>query len=78
LTPKTIFDVGVADGTPWLYDTFPQAHFFLFDPTAQSLPYMNSVAERLKANVFNLALGDKSGNDRTQYMGEGFRFQYFR
>jgi FkbM family methyltransferase len=61
LTPKTIFDVGVADGTPWLYDTFPQAHFFLFDPTPQSLPYMNSVAKRLKADVFNVALGDKSG-----------------
>jgi hypothetical protein len=29
-----------------LYDTFPQAHLFLFDPTPQSLPYMNSVAKR--------------------------------
>jgi hypothetical protein len=45
LTPKTIFDVGVADGTPWLYDTFPQAHFFLFDPTPQSRPLDLALAQ---------------------------------
>lgn len=28
----TIFDVGVFNGTPWLYDSFPEAHFLLVDP----------------------------------------------
>jgi len=27
--PQTIFDVGVAKGTPWLYDAFPDAYFVL-------------------------------------------------
>ena len=28
----TIFDVGVFNGTPWLYNSFPEAHFILVDP----------------------------------------------
>ncbi|WP_299688907.1 FkbM family methyltransferase [uncultured Tateyamaria sp.] len=30
--PATVFDVGVFEGTPWLYDSFPDAHFVLIDP----------------------------------------------
>ena len=25
--PKVVFDVGVARGTPWLYESFPDAYF---------------------------------------------------
>ncbi|MEJ6390306.1 hypothetical protein [Gymnodinialimonas ulvae] len=31
-TPDLIIDVGVANGTPWLYDAFPQTEFILIDP----------------------------------------------
>lgn len=30
--PETVFDVGVHDGTPWLYRSFPDAKFVLVDP----------------------------------------------
>ena len=59
LTPKTIFDVGVARGTPRLYTAFPQAVFHLIDPTRESLPFMQDIAERYDARVHNVALGAK-------------------
>lgn len=34
--PETIFDIGVDAGTPFLYDAFPNAHFVLVDPVAES------------------------------------------
>ena len=32
LAPATVIDVGVADGTRALYDTFPAAHLLLIEP----------------------------------------------
>jgi len=59
--PKTVFDVGVAAGTPDLYSAFPDAHLVLVDPTRESLPYMQAVARRRTAEVHNVALGDMDG-----------------
>jgi len=64
LTPKTVVDIGVASGTPWLYDAYPHAKYFLFDPTPQSMPHMQAIAQRLDAQVFNIALGDTEGSVR--------------
>lgn len=61
LTPRTVFDVGVAHGTPWLYAAYPKAKYFLIDPTFESLPHMRSWAERLDAEVINVALGETDG-----------------
>ena len=55
--PQSVVDVGVAHGTPYLYHGFPDAHFFLFDPTEESLPHMKWWAEKIDAEVFNIALG---------------------
>ncbi|MEM8849599.1 MAG: hypothetical protein AAGE03_06130, partial [Pseudomonadota bacterium] len=33
---RTIIDVGVLDGTPFLYDAFPDRHFVLIDPLEES------------------------------------------
>lgn len=57
LTPRTVFDIGVATGTPWLYEAFPGAKLYLVDPTSESLPHMQRWAERLDATVLNVALG---------------------
>ena len=57
LTPKTIFDIGVARGTPRLYTEFPHAFFHLIDPTRESLPFMEDIAKRYKAQIHNVALG---------------------
>lgn len=59
--PKTVFDIGVATGTPDLYDAFVEAHFNLVDPARESLPHMEQIARRLDAQIFNLALGDSNG-----------------
>jgi len=57
LTPKTIFDIGVGRGTPRLYTAFPHAFFHLIDPTRESLPFMEDIAKRYKAQIHNVALG---------------------
>lgn len=59
LMPRTVFDIGVAYGTPWLYDAFPVAKFYLVDPTRESLPYMQAWARKLDAEVHNFGLGDQ-------------------
>jgi FkbM family methyltransferase len=64
LKPVTIIDVGVAYGSPWIYSAFPNAKYFLIDPTPQSLPFMRKWAERLNADVINLALGNTDGSVR--------------
>jgi FkbM family methyltransferase len=61
LKPVTIFDIGVADGTPWIYKAYPAAKYFLIDPTPQSLSFMRSWAQRLNAEVLNIALGNIDG-----------------
>lgn len=64
LTPVTIFDVGVADGNPWIYKAYPAAKYFLIDPTPQSLPSMQCWARHLNAEVLNIALGNNEGRVR--------------
>lgn len=61
LTPRTVFDIGVAYGTPWLYSAFPRAQYFLIDPTRESLAFMTEWSKRLDAEVLNFALGDAEG-----------------
>jgi FkbM family methyltransferase len=62
LRPRTVIDIGVADGTPWIYDAWPDAKYHLVDPTPQSLPHMQRLAEKLRAEIHNVAMGDKRGN----------------
>jgi FkbM family methyltransferase len=57
LTPVTVLDVGVADGTPWLYETFPNAKF-VDRPHAAVVAVHKEWAQRLDAEIFNVALGD--------------------
>jgi FkbM family methyltransferase len=59
--PRTVFDIGVAHGTPELYAVFPDARYYLVDPTRESLPHMEEIARRLDAKVLNIALGDADG-----------------
>jgi FkbM family methyltransferase len=61
LVPKTVFDIGVAEGTLDLYTAFPNAKFHLFDPTMESLPHMQAIARVYSATVHNFALGCENG-----------------
>jgi FkbM family methyltransferase len=64
LRPQTVFDVGVAEGTPWLYTAFPAARYFLFDPLRESVPHMERWASKLNAGIFNVALGSQNTTAR--------------
>lgn len=59
IMPLTVFDIGVAYGTPWLYEAFSKARFHLIDPTKESLPYMERWATLLDAEIHRIALGSK-------------------
>lgn len=60
--PKTVFDIGVAAGTPWLYEAFPDSLYYLIDPTNESRIHMEMIAKSLNAQILNVALGDKPGH----------------
>jgi FkbM family methyltransferase len=59
--PATVFDVGVGFDTHALYHAYPHAFYYLIDPTPESLCHMRRIAQRLNAEILNLALGDRDG-----------------
>lgn len=60
--PATVFDIGVGFGTPELYHAFPDAYYYLIDPTPESLHHMRRLARRLDGEILNCALGDRDGD----------------
>lgn len=57
--PDVVFDIGVFDGTPWLYRSFPKARFVLIDPQAEC---EQRVADKLESFDFHaVALGEAEG-----------------
>lgn len=61
LMPRTVFDIGVAYGTYDLYREFPNAFYYLVDPTSDSLRYMQLLARQLDCEVLNVALSECDG-----------------
>jgi FkbM family methyltransferase len=61
LRPRTVFDIGVAYGTYELYREFPDAFYYLVDPTSESLRYMRQLSRQLDCEVLNVALSDRDG-----------------
>jgi len=60
--PKTIIDVGAADGTPGLYDYFPQADLLLIDPLEEHIPALEEIRRKhVKARITLGAAGPQSG-----------------
>lgn len=55
--PKTVFDVGVATGTPWLYDAFPGAHFVLLEPQSEFEPALEEICNRIDAEYHLVGVG---------------------
>src|SRR5262245_61167607 len=66
LAPKTVFDVGVGRGTPWLYDAFPDAKLVLFEPLPLFEGELAKLARRYNADVHRVALAEREG------LAEGF------
>jgi FkbM family methyltransferase len=59
--PRTVVDIGVATGTPWLYKAFPDAQLVLIDPSPAAAPSLARIARETGAHVFPHALGAERG-----------------
>jgi FkbM family methyltransferase len=59
--PDLIIDVGVAAGTPWLYDAFPDSRFLLIDPMVECRQNVTAAFPNLDAQFQSVALGDSRG-----------------
>ena len=59
--PKTIFDVGVAKGTPWLYAAFPDSYYFLVEPVASFSSDIEEILKTKKGRHIQAALGAAPG-----------------
>ena len=61
LAPKTVFDVGVGNGTPWLYDAFPKSKLVLFEPLSVFDADIAAIRNRYGATAHKVALGRAPG-----------------
>lgn len=59
--PKNIIDVGVAYGTPELYENFPHAHYLLIEPLREWLPALKNICSRYDAEYVLAAAGPQLG-----------------
>jgi FkbM family methyltransferase len=58
---RTVVDVGVAFGTPPIYEAFPKAKYFLIEPVAECKPVLEDLQQRLNAEYFLVAAGAING-----------------
>jgi FkbM family methyltransferase len=58
---RTVIDVGVAFGTPPIYDAFPRARYFLVEPVTECRPVLERLKQRLNAEYFLVAAGAEDG-----------------
>ncbi len=61
LAPDVVFDVGVDQGTPFLYQAFPDAQFALIDPRTESRASLTGPNAPKTAQFFETALGAAPG-----------------
>lgn len=61
LAPKTVFDVGVGRGTPWLYDAFRNAKLVLFEPLSVFESELQELVQRYGADSKRVALSNRHG-----------------
>ena len=60
--PKTVFDVGVFAGTPWLYNAFPASQFVLIDPQPGCEERVRATGHLSKFDFHAVALGPEAGD----------------
>lgn len=54
-TPQTLIDVGVADGTPDLYEAFPTAHMVLVEPLVEYVDCLEQIKSRYRSVEYVVA-----------------------
>lgn len=66
IRPRTVFDIGVGHGTPWLYGAFPEAHFVLIEAQKDFEPELQQICHRIDAEYHVVAVGSTE-QDRPIY-----------
>jgi len=61
LQPKTVFDIGVGHGTPWLYEGFSESKFVLIEALPAFQAAVEAIAARLGADHYMVGLGRSEG-----------------
>lgn len=59
--PRTVFDIGVGRGTPWLYEAFPKAHFVLVEALEDFKPDVDAILKQYDAECHYCCLGKSEG-----------------
>jgi len=59
--PRTLLDVGAADGTPELYDAYPDALIVAFDPLIEQLDLLRKKLNPRECEPVQIALGKATG-----------------
>jgi len=62
LAPRTVFDVGVGHGTPWLYRAFPSSKLVLFEPLSIFDSDLEALTRQYNADAHRVALGRQQGS----------------
>jgi FkbM family methyltransferase len=57
-----VIDVGVASGTPELYDAFPDAYYLLVEPMAETEERMRQILEQVRGEYVIAAATTEPGN----------------
>lgn len=60
-TPKTVIDVGVAEGTMELYTSFPDSFFLLIEPLKEFEQDLRSILMKYRGSYIIAAAGSKTG-----------------
>ncbi len=60
-SPATIVDVGVAGGTPSLYDAFPDAELVLIEPQSECEDELRGILKHRHGSYHLVAVGDREG-----------------
>ncbi|WP_320035345.1 FkbM family methyltransferase [Halarcobacter sp.] len=59
--PSVILDIGVAEGTPDLYNVYPYSFYYLFEPLIEFEEHMQSILQKIKGKYFLVAACDFTG-----------------
>lgn len=59
--PTTIIDVGVANGTPGLYQAFPEAQLLLIEPLPEYEPQLQAILRQRQGRYALAAAGESDG-----------------
>ncbi len=69
LSAEVLVDVGVAGGTPWLYEAFPNAELILVEPL-NVVPTLKDVLKDRDYRLFECAAGSSPGEVEINYVKE--------